>query len=394
MDILAKLFIKDYKNIDNEVVRLKYGVMCGIFGIITNVIISCMKIITGFFVGSIAITTDGVNNLGDALSSLITLIGFKLSSKKPTKSHPFGYERMEYISGLIVSIIIIGIGALLLESSINKLFDNSVLLIEANIYSVVILILVLSLIGKIIQSLVYLKYSIKISSKTLFANFTDSILDVVSTLFVLIASVVSKFYPNSWIDGTLGIIVSLIIIVNGCKLVKETISPLVGQVPNKEFVKEVREKILSYDEIVGIHDMVIHNYGEKKKFITVHAEIDGSKDFTYCHNIIDNIESYFLNELGINLVIHMDPIDLGDEKLNEIRVKLEEVLKNIGNIKFHDLRLVNCETHTNVIFDVVIPFGFKMEINEVDYEIKKAFKDYNYNLVITYDTDFIGEIYD
>ncbi len=390
--LFAKAFIKDYKNTTDSKVRNAYGKMCGIVGIITNIIICAVKIVTGILIGSVSILADGINNLADAGSSIITLIGFKLASQPADSDHPFGHQRIEYITGLIVSIIIFVIGVLLMKTSIEKIINGSEP-IERNHLIVTIIILVMAILFKFWQSFFYKKHGKIINSTTLLATSQDSLNDSISTLAVLISLIVTLIWPNVLLDGYMGCVVSLFILYSGIKLVKESISPLIGEAPSKEFIAMVADKVLSYDGILGIHDLVIHSYGPSKTFITLHAEVDSSVDVLVSHDIIDNIERDFLNELNLNLVIHLDPVDLKSPELLELREKVGFILNDIDpNLRFHDFRIVKGVTHTNIVFDVVVPIKFKMNNEELKELIDKKVKEINNNYftVITIDQELIG----
>ena len=391
-NILAKLFIKDYKNHSDLKVRNAYGKMCGIVGIISNLILCLIKIITGILISSVSIMADGINNLADAGSSIITLIGFKLSSMPADSDHPFGHQRIEYISGLIVSLIILVIGVLLMKTSVEKIFGEAEVIPENQMF-ITIGILVIAIIIKLWQSFFNRKNGKIINSTTLIATAQDSLNDCISTTVVLLSLVVTLIFPNIYLDGYMGVLVSLFILISGIKLVKETISPLIGEAPSKEFISDVANKIMDYDGVLGIHDLVIHTYGPAKTFVTVHAEVDASVDVTISHDIIDNIEHDFMRNDNINLVIHMDPIDLKCEETKKLREEAAIILTKIDeNLKYHDFRIVKGPSHTNIIFDVVVPIKFKISNEELKSMIDKEFKnlDQKYNTVITVDQELIG----
>lgn len=392
MNVLPKLFIKDYNNIEDTKVRLAYGNMCGIVGIISNAIICLIKIIIGALIHSISIIADGINNLADAGSSLLTLLGFKIAARPKDREHPFGHERMEYISGLIVSLIIIGIGLLLGESSITKLISKEVMSYSNTMAIITICILVFAIGMKLWQSFFNRKYGKLINSTTLLATSTDSLNDCISTGAVLIATIISVFYPNWWIDGAMGCVVALFIVFSGLGLVKETISPLVGEVPSREFIDEIKQKVIAYDGVFGVHDLVIHSYGPKTIFITLHAEVDSKVDVMISHDVIDNIEADF-REQGINMVIHLDPIDINDPEVSMLREILPDILGSIDDkLMYHDLRIVKGVTHTNVLFDVVMNWESSLTQDEILESVNKKIKEINpkYNVVITFDTDYTG----
>lgn len=392
MNLLPKIFIKDYKNTEDAKVRFAYGNMCGIVGIITNIIICIIKIVVGAIVGSIAIIADGINNLADAGSSVLTLVGFKIASKPGDREHPFGHERMEYITGLIVALVIIGIGILLLESSITKLINQELMEYSKTMGIITICVLSFAIIAKLWQSLFYRKYGKLINSVTLLATSRDSLNDVISTSAVLVATVVSVFYPNTFLDGVMGILVSIFIIYSGIGLVKETISPLLGEVPSKEFISDIKSRIMKYDGVLGTHDLVIHSYGEKKIFITIHVEVNSRVDVNISHDMIDNIEADFRKD-GINMVIHMDPVDIDNPEIKVLREKLPGILREISpNLLFHDLRIVKGITHTNVLFDLVMDWDLDLSAEEIEKIVSEKIKeiDDKYKVVITFDTDYTG----
>lgn len=383
--LLAKLFIKDYKNYNDPKVRSAYGSLSGIVGIISNFILCIIKVIAGFLANSISIMADGINNLTDAGSSVVTLIGFKLSSKPADSEHPFGHERIEYISALVVSFIVLFIGGSLFITSAEKIFFP----VEMVVDKVTYIILGISVLLKLWQWSFYRGNGKLISSPVLMASATDSISDAISTTAVIVAMILSGVFSFN-LDGYMGLVVSILIVINGIKLVKEAVSPLIGEAPTKEFVDKIVSKILSHEGVLGIHDLVIHSYGPYKTFITVHVEVDGQANVFDSHDMIDNIEQEFRDE-KINLVIHMDPIDTQDE----IALKLKDVIKNILNdidseLQFHDFRVVTGPTHTNLIFDVVLPMKYKLEEHEVYDSILEKVKAYDkkLNIVVTFDRDF------
>ncbi|HHU56616.1 MAG TPA: cation transporter [Acholeplasmataceae bacterium] len=383
--LLIKLFIKDYNEINNNKVRQKYGLLSSIFGIITNVFLCIIKVIIGILATSIAIIADGINNLTDGASSITTLIAFKMSSKEPDSEHPFGHERLEYVSGLIVSILIIVIGILFAESSIKKIISHGTINIDN--FNILIIILLISILIKLWQFFAYRYTGKKIKSHSLLATATDSFNDVIATSVVLISIIFYKFTSIN-IDGYMGLGVALFIIYSGIKLVKEATSPLLGEAPSKDLVNLVTKKIKEYEGVLGIHDLVIHSYGPARTYITVHVEVDADIDISKSHDLIDQIEREFLESLNINLVIHMDPINLKDPLTQKLKEKVEKIIMEIDeNIRMHDFRIVKGVTHTNIIFDIVVPFDFYIKdikiINLISEEIKKI--DNHYNPIITVD---------
>ena len=392
MSLIPRLFIKNYKDVDNPKVRFAYGRMCGVVGIISNFFLCALKIVFGLIIHSIAIIADGINNLADAGSSVITLIGFKLASLPSDKDHPFGHQRYEYITGLIVSVIIFFIGALLLKSSIEDLIAFEIKETSTKMSIITCIILFISVLVKCWQCLFYKHYGKLIKSTALVATGTDSLNDCITTIAILASVIVNMFYPNGYLDGIMGISVSIFILISGCKLIKETISPLIGEAPSKEFTDMVIKKILSYKGVLGVHDLVIHSYGEEKIFITAHVEVDSSESINVSHDMIDNIERDF-SYMNLNLVIHMDPVDIHDEVVMNLKKVVSKIIDEIDpELKFHDFRIVKGITHTNVLFDIVVPNKYQLSNDEIKKEIDKKLLAYDDKLrtVITFDVSYIG----
>ena len=365
--LLVKLFIKNYQDTSNEKVRVQYGILSGIVGIITNLILCGIKVFAGILSSSLSIIADGINNLSDAASSVVTMIGFKLSSAPADEEHPFGHERIEYISGMIVAIIIILVGCLLLKQSIDKIINPT----EVEATLVTYIILSVSILVKLWQSIFYRKMSKDIDSVALKATSQDSLNDVIATMAVL-AGIIIMVTTSLKIDGYLGLLVAAFIIKAGISLVLETAKPLIGENPSKEEIQEVSDKINSYEGVLGIHDLVIHQYGPNKKFITVHVEVDASIDIMVSHDMVDNIERDFKHELGIDLVIHMDPVDIHDEATLYYKELVARVIKEYDpTLSFHDFRIVSGPTHTNLLFDVVLPLKYPKKTNEVKNELRQ-----------------------
>lgn len=392
MSLIPRLFVKNYKDVDNPKVRFAYGRMCGVVGIISNFFLCALKIVFGLIIHSIAIIADGINNLADAGSSVITLIGFKLASLPSDKDHPFGHQRYEYITGLIVSVIIFFIGALLLKSSIEDLIAFEIKETTTKMSIITCIILFISVLVKCWQCLFYKHYGKLIKSTALVATGTDSLNDCITTIAILASVIVNMFYPNGYLDGIMGISVSIFILISGCKLIKETISPLIGEAPSKEFTDMVIKKILSYKGVLGVHDLVIHSYGEEKIFITAHVEVDSSESINVSHDMIDNIERDF-SYMNLNLVIHMDPVDIHDEVVMNLKKVVSKIIDEIDpELKFHDFRIVKGITHTNVLFDIVVPNKYQLSNDEIKEEIDKKLLAYDDKLrtVITFDVSYIG----
>ena len=350
--MLKKLFIKNYKNTDDPEVRNQYGKVAGVFGIFTNIILGIIKLIIGIISNSVSIMADAANNIADTASSILTIIGFKLSSKKPDKEHPYGYARYEYVAGFVIAIMMLIMGLTFAKESIVKIFNPEELVINWITY----LILVIAIIGKGIQMLVYLDFSKAINSNTLKANSVDTRNDIISTTAILISMIVMGIFKIN-LDGILGLVVSGFVIYSSIGMIKEVLEPIIGIVPTEEQVKEITEKLLKYDYVEGIHDLVIHNYGVHNDFVTVHVEIDSKMDIMKAHDMMDNIEKDFKDELGIALTIHMDPIVVGDPIIDKLQTKVVQAIHKLDQeLKIHDFRVVQGITHTNILFDCIVPF--------------------------------------
>lgn len=375
MKFLRKLFIKDYQDTQNPTVRFRYGLVAGIFGIISNALLCVFKLIVGIIGNSITIIADAINNLSDAGSSVVTLVGFKLSATPPDKDHPFGHARYEYITSLLVSVTVLFIGILLLKSSIEKCISPEEVSVNAYTY----IVLGAAIVMKLVQMLIYMDFSKAINSGALKASAADSRNDVLTTLAVLISTVVidvagDKISPKVSVDGIMGIAVSAFIIVSSILLVKEAISPILGEKPPKELVDKITAKILSYDGVIGVHDLVVHSYGENHCFVVAHVEVPADVEITKSHDIIDNIEHDLWNEMHVRITIHMDPVDTKNKQLAELKLRAQTALANLDeNLSLHDFRLVSGETHTNMLFDVVIPYDSKITLAQVNDAMQKEF---------------------
>lgn len=369
--------------------RQRYGMVCGGVGIFLNVLLFLGKFLAGFFSGSVAITADAFNNLSDAGSSVITLVGFHMAGQKPDPAHPFGHGRIEYISGLMVAFIILLMAVELLQSSVEKILHPE----EVTATPLVIGILVASICVKLYMSLYNRRVARKIGSAAMDATAKDSISDSLATTVVLATTLLAHF-TGLKIDGYCGVLVSLFVFMAGISAAKETINPLLGQPPQPEFVRQVRDIILSYRDqgIIGLHDLVVHNYGPGRVMLSVHAEVPAKSDVVKMHDVIDNIEHRLKSELQCEAVIHMDPVSMDDVRTKELRRKVAAIVSGMeGKVSFHDFRVVDGETHTNLIFDVVVPFDYPMSDQQVrDYiqnEVKKISDQYF--AVIDVDKDYL-----
>ena len=386
-NFLFKKFIKNYEDVKNPEVRDSYGKLAGIVGIISNLLLCAMKMLVGFISGSIAIVADAVNNLADASSSIITLIGFKLASLPEDEEHPYGHARIEYIAGMVVSLIIIVVGVELGKSSFDKILHPEPL--EFSIYIIIVLLLAICI--KIWQALFNVSAGKRINSVPLMATGADSRNDVIATAAVLISIIAGHIF-NVHIDGYIGVLVALFIIWSGISLVRETISPLLGEAPDPELVKEIENITLSYDGVIGIHDLVVHNYGPGKIFASIHIEVDSSVDVMISHDLVDNIERRLQHDLNIFVTAHMDPVNLSDPNRVPVSHILDDAISGLdGVLNYHDLRIVPGQTHTNIIFDVVLSPDCKISHDKITDIICSKIKEYNpaFFCVINYDTSYI-----
>lgn len=392
--MIEKIFIKDYSETNKPQVRTKYGILCSIVGIICNLVLSVAKVIIGLLSGSISILADGIDNFSDLASSVVSLIGFKLAAIPADSEHPFGHERIEYIAGMLISILILILGVLLGRSSIEKIVSKTIINIDN--FAILLIILISSIAIKLCLSLYYKKIAKRIDSTSLKASSIDSRNDCIKTFVVLVSIVIFKVF-NIDLDGWFGLVVSLYILINGIGLVKDASSPLIGEAPSKDFTQMVIDKIQTYEGVLGIHDLMIHNYGPGKTFITVHVEVDSRDPILESHDMIDNIERDFKENNNILLTIHMDPIETRDELTIELReIVLDVILSIDKNIKFHDFRIVKGITHNNVLFDIVVPQRFKLNDEEISKLIIGSVKEKcekvtlkRTNVILTIDKDYV-----
>ena len=358
---LASLFIKDSKNYKEPSVRQAYGVLSGAVGIGLNILLFFGKWLAGTISGSIAITADAFNNLSDAGSSIITLIGFRLSGQEPDPEHPFGHGRMEYISGLLVSVAILVMGFELIGSSIGKLRSPEPIESSALVFG----ILIASILVKLYMFFYNHSLSKKIESAAMKATSVDSLSDTVATTLVLIATLISK-YTGLLLDGWFGILVGLFILYTGGSTLKETIDLLLGQPPKQEFIDEVKEIVLGHSMVHGVHDLIVHDYGPGRVMISLHAEVDVNEDIQDIHEQIDHIEHELQEKLHCSATIHMDPIVTDDKEVLAMKAKVEEMVHFLDeSFSMHDFRMVKGSTRTNLIFDVEVPRKTSYTDNEI-----------------------------
>lgn len=382
--MLKKLFIKDYQNTCDPAVRERYGTVSGAFGIVTNIVLFVIKLLIGLFSNSITIIADAVNNLTDVGSSVLTMLGFKLSSKPADKEHPYGHARYEQVTALLIALLVLSIGVLFAKSSIEKIISPE----ELSFGIVTYLTLIAAIVLKLVQMLVYLDFAKSIDSDTIRAAAMDSRNDVITTLSVLLSVIIMGLF-NVNIDGYVGLLVSVFLIISALKMVSQTISPMLGMPPSKELVDSIYSLIHKSECVKGVHDLIVHNYGVGANFASVHAEVDAACDIIAIHDEIDNIERECHKALGVMLTIHMDPIDYS----NPLRQKLYDITKSAvlefnPDLTIHDFRIVDGPTHTNVLFDVVEPLGIKIDLEALKKLMSERYPDDNeYFFYVTVDKD-------
>ena len=387
ISLLSRLLIKNHKDYENPQVRQSYGMLCGLVGICLNILLFAGKYFAGTLSGSIAIVADSFNNLSDAGSSLVTLLGFRLAGKKPDPGHPYGHGRIEYISGFVVSFLILLMGFELAKSSMAKILHPEPM--QAGWLPA--LILIASICVKVYMFLYNRAVGRKISSSAMTATATDSLSDSIATTVVLISMVIAHFFRIN-IDGYAGLLVALFILYAGYSAAKDTLAPLLGQAPDPDFVQRVTEIVMSHPEVIGIHDLVVHDYGPGRKMVTLHTEVDGKGDFFTLHDAIDNIERELTAECGCHATIHMDPIETDNETVLAMRDKVAALVRRIDPaITIHDFRVVIGKTHTNVIFDAVVPPGLPMTDEAVAARIRLLVADAypNYYAVVDIDQAYV-----
>ena len=371
-NLLIKLFIKD-KNTENPETRAKYGILSSVTGIIVNILLSAVKLIIGIFANSISIISDALNNVTDAGSSIVTMIGFKVSQKKIDKDHPWGHGRMEYITAFIVDILIVLVGVELFKSSFDKIINPTL----PDISTVTIVILVIAVLTKLWLFLFYNKIAKTIDSASIKGNAYDSISDSISTFVVLLSAIVAKIFGIS-IDGYASILVSIFILFTGFKALKETIDLLLGMKPDTEFVEKLEEFTKKYEMISGIHDIMVHDYGPGRKIVSFHAEVPANCDICKAHDVIDQMEQDIYDEFNCITTIHMDPIVTDDEEINEMRKRTEEIVKEINpEFSIHDFRMTDGGDRVNLIFDLVISPDTKMDREELKNMVQQKIHSVN-----------------
>lgn len=367
-NLLVKLFIKNYDNTGDVVVRTAYGVLASIVGIVCNVMLFVVKIIVGFLLGSISVIADSFNNLSDAASSIIGFVGVKMAEKPADKEHPFGHGRIEYISAFIVAFLVIQVGFSFFKGSVEKIVEPQTITFN----SVSVIILAVSVLFKLWLGFFNRSLGKQVDSKVMKATATDSFSDAAITLLTIISILVAAVWEVN-VDGFVGIGLSLLVIWNGINIAKDTLAPLIGESANPELYEQLKSKVESYDGIVGTHDLIVHDYGPGRSMASIHAEVPADVNALVSHEIIDRIEEEVLSEMKVFLVIHMDPVETNNENVKKYKRMIGDIVKSIDEeMEVHDFRIVEGNIQTNLIFDLVVPFSYK--VNE-DEKIRKAISD-------------------
>ena len=386
-NFLIKRFVKNHEETSDGNVRQAYGYLGGFIGVIANVLLFAGKLSVGLFINSIAVMADAINNLTDAASSVITLVGFKITNKPADREHPFGHGRIEYISALIVSFLVIMVGFEFIKSSAERVMNPKVV----SFNWMTLALLSFSIVLKVWLSFFNRKLGRAIGSKAMEATAMDSLSDVITTSVVLVSLVLSIWITFP-IDGYIGIAVALFIMYSGFNLTKETLNPLLGDAPDLEFVNEIMAKTLAYEKVIGVHDIIVHNYGPNRCVVSLHAEIPASMDITTAHDLIDKAEQEISEEMGIHLVMHMDPINTDDKVVQKVQQQIVSVLIECGmELSIHDLRIVGDDCHCKVIFDMVIPYEVaERDEKKVAKDVAKAIKEKypEYSAIIKIDRSY------
>lgn len=385
-NFLVKTFVKDYEKTDNLKVRERYGTLSSIVGIVCNIILFVAKFAMGTIAGSIAIISDGFNNLSDCASCVVTLFGYKMAAKPADKDHPFGHGRVEYLTSLVIAIVIIMVGFELFTGSIDKVLHPT----KVSFSYVVLATLIISIVVKVWMGLFNRKLGKKINSSVMLATSKDSMNDVVATSATVVA-LVASMWTDAPIDGIMGIVVSLFILLSGFDIVKETVDELLGQPADEELVNKLSEMVEENPYALGMHDLIIHSYGPGNLIGSVHIEVDGKGNIMEIHDVIDELERDIYEELGVRMTIHMDPVEMDNELLNECKNMMIGIVKNINkDLSLHDFRMVTGPSHTNLIFDLVVPHDCKLNEKDIKTAINDSLKDkeIKYYTVITFEREF------
>ncbi|MCI8756341.1 MAG: cation transporter [Oscillospiraceae bacterium] len=385
VNFLIRLFIPDSQKINDPVVRGRYGILAGGMGILLNLCLFCSKFFAGFFTGSIAITADAFNNLSDAGSSVVTLAGFKMASMPADREHPFGHGRLEYLSGLAISAAILLVGLELGKSSVEKIIHPEA--VRMGILPMVILIC--SILVKLWMAYFNRSLGKRISSSAMMATAADSLTDAAATSAVLVGMAVGHL-SGRLIDGYIGLLVAAFILYSGFTTARDSLSPLLGQAPDKEFVASIQQAAMAHPEILGIHDLIVHDYGPGRRIISFHAEVPSNRDILETHDVIDHLEMELRERFQCDVTVHMDPIVIDNAVINALRSQVTKVVKGIDpHLTIHDFRMVDGPTHANLIFDVMAPYQFRMSDSELIETVQQKIKalDPRYFAVVQIDKE-------
>ena len=381
--MLRKKLIRNYKDIQNPNVRYKYGRFASLYGIFTNLILFIGKLAIGFFSGSVAILSDAIINLSDGISSGITLAGFKLSKKPADDEHPFGHARYEYISAFIISFIICILGVFLAKTS----FENILKPEKITVTWIVIVVLVISIIIKFSQFLIFKKFGKRLDSDSIKANAIDARDDTIATIATLVAMLIILIF-NLNIDAYMGLAVSVLVIISGFKSLIETIDPLIGEKPNQNLVKKIKKKILSYEGVLGCHELIIHSYGKTKNFVSIHIEVSADVDPLVTHDLIDDIEEDFLTNLGMHIVIQSDPIQNNNKLVNDLKSKIQSLLTELNEkLQVNDFRVLKSNNYTNIMFDCSVPYEVQLTKQQIIKYLKEKLNDDQTKYIFSIDID-------
>ena len=387
-ELLSRLFVKNHQDAQNPAVRTAYGTMVSITGIVLNLILFTAKFVVGSVFGAISIVGDAVNNLSDAGTQIISLISFRIAAKPADREHPFGHARIEYVTSMIVSFLVMLVGFELLKSSFSQIFSPE----RPDSSPIAIIVLIGSMLCKLWLGLFNRTIGKRIDSSVMRATAADSLSDVFATGAVLVATVLPMIFTNmNWNpDAYMGVIVAVLIIVAGFRILNESKNAILGEAPSEEIVKQITDVVDKYEGALGIHDMVVHNYGPGRIIASLHIEVDGSVNVFETHDMIDTIEKDLRENCGIEATIHMDPIVTDDEQVNELRAKTAEAVKKIHtSMQIHDFRFVAGATHTNLIFDVVVPFEVKMSDTEVKDAVAEKVKEIDPTYCVVLNIDHV-----
>ncbi len=388
-EFLVRKFVKNYEHTEEISVRTAYGVLASVVGICCNILLFVVKFFIGFMLASISVMADAWNNLSDAASSIISYVGVKMAEKPADAEHPFGHGRVEYIAAFVVSFLIMEVGLSFLKTSIDKVINPQEVLFEW----IPFFILILSVMVKLWMAYFNRKLGNRIQSQVMLATAADSLGDVITTSATIVSLVIYKIFHIN-IDAVAGLFVSVVVMWAGISIAKDTLKPLIGEANDPMLVNRIQQVVESYEGILGTHDLVVHSYGPNRCMATIHAEVPCDMDITVCHEVIDQIEREVSKNMGILLVIHTDPIEVRDERVLEIKDKLSQVLNELDEqVKFHDFRIVWVEKQINLIFDIVVPFSYTMEMEkQLIKNIRKKMRKQNshYACVITVDKGYLG----